>query len=113
MSDRETRIGQNESWFRKVNESLESLLLEQRDADLGAWFRIVCECADEECAERIAISVTEYERVRANPRRFVVAAGHADGSVERVVAEHGPYEIVEKRGDAGLVAQMEAPRTEN
>ena len=89
MNDRETRKGQNESWFR-----------------------VVCECADEECTQRIAISVAEYELVRSDPRRFVVAAGHADESIERVVAGRGSYEIVEKRGDAGLVAQMEAPRPE-
>ena len=66
--------------------------------------------AVEECTERIEISFGEYESVRANPRAFVVVAGHADPECERVVAVRDGYEVVEKYGDAGVVAELEDPR---
>ena len=103
----ELRRGMNESLFRLLNERLE-----QRAVERGpeATFEIVCECAREECTVRIPILVAEYEVVRSEPTKFVVVAGHADASVERVVDAGDGYEIVEKLGEAALVAEVENPR---
>jgi hypothetical protein len=97
----------NESLFRLLNERLE-----QRALDRGpeATFEIVCECGNEDCALRIPIPVAEYETVRSEPTRFVVVTGHADPSIERVVESNDGYEIVEKLGEAALVAEVENPR---
>jgi hypothetical protein len=103
MGDREARKGENESWFREVNERLEDRALAVEDSR----FQVLCECAREECTERILLTIDEYEQVRSSPRSFVVVPGHADSSLERVVSEHDAYEVVEKFGDAGLVAQAE------
>jgi hypothetical protein len=103
------RKGANEARFRGVNERLE-----QRAAVAAmaapSGFEIVCECAVEECTERIRISFGDYEWVRENPRAFVVVPGHADPECERIVAERDGYEVVEKFGDAGVVAELEDPR---
>lgn len=103
----ELRRGMNESLFRLLNERLE-----QRAVERGpeATFEIVCECAREECTVRIPILVAEYEVVRSEPTKFVVVAGHADASVERAVDAGDGYEIVEKLGEAALVAEVENPR---
>ena len=97
----------NESLFRLVNERLE-----KRVADRGpdAPFEIVCECAREDCTLRIPILIAEYEAVRSEATKFVVVRGHADPTVERVVDSNDGYEIVEKLGEAALVAEVENPR---
>ena len=110
MTNREARKGENEAWFREVNERLEEKALERDEGSEGE-FLIVCECAREECTERIAISITVYESVRSNPAAFIVAPGHLDPAVERVVCSDGTYDVVEKFGVAGLVAQLEDSRT--
>jgi hypothetical protein len=97
----------NESLFRLLNERLE-----KRAADRGpeATFEIVCECALEDCTLRIPILIAEYEAVRSEATKFVVVTGHADPTVERVVDSGNGHEIVEKLGEAALVAEVENPR---
>ncbi|HEX4521212.1 MAG TPA: hypothetical protein VH063_16645 [Gaiellaceae bacterium] len=107
MSQSDVRKGENESFFREVNERLEDRAAVR---STGRMFTAVCECAREECAERIEISFEEYERVRSAPKAFVIVPGHSDPSCERVVSWRAGYEIVEKVGDAGAVAEREDPR---
>jgi hypothetical protein len=105
---RDVRKAANEDWFRELNERLE-----QRAADRmrpNESFEIVCECAREECTERIAIPLPDYEAVRTSPKAFVVVPGHADLTLERIVSSTDTYEVVEKFGEAGLVAETENPR---
>ena len=103
----ELRRGMNESLFRLLNERLE-----ERAADRGpeSTFEIVCECAREDCTLRIPILIAEYEAVRSEPTKFVVVTGHSDPAAERVVDESDAYEIVEKIGEAAIVAEVENPR---
>ena len=72
--------------------------------------RIVCECAREECTERIPISFAEYELIREKATTFALVPGHHDPSVERVVASQDHYDVVEKFGEAAAVAEVENPR---
>lgn len=104
---REARKGANEGWFRDLNERLEH---RAADRAAGEPFEVVCECAREECTERITISFAEYERVRDDGRTFIVLPGHVDLACERVVVSSETYDVVEKFGDAGLVAEIENPR---
>ena len=46
----------------------------------------------------------EYEHVRADSTRFVVAKGHALPEVEAVVAHAKDHVVVEKEGEAADVA---------
>jgi hypothetical protein len=108
MMTRDTRKGQNEVWFRDLNERLEDRALEKQGHE--GLFSIVCECDQEECAERLSITFNEYERIRATPTTFVVARGHVDLSCETIVSSTQVYEIVEKTGQAALVAEREDPR---
>ena len=102
------RKAENEGWFRDLNERLEDRAAGRATSD--GPFEIVCECAREECTERIPISFSEYEAVRASSTTFVVAPGHHDLAVERHVASREHYDLVEKLGVAGLVAEIEDPR---
>ena len=102
MDERGRRIGENEIVFREVNERLR---------ELGEGFSLVseraefvCECASTTCTERIQMPLSEYERVRSDPKWFLIVPGHDLPEYERVVDENQWYAIVEKRpgGPAGL-----------
>jgi hypothetical protein len=56
----------------------------------------ICECDDSSCSERVEMTLEEYERVRADGTRFLLAPGHGDGSIEKVVAHRGRFVVVEK-----------------
>ncbi len=59
----------------------------------------------------VALTLGEYEAVRANPRRFVIVRGHDLPEVEVVVEDHERYAVVEKVGAAGDEAERQDPRS--
>ena len=109
-SEQGRRVGLNEAIFRQVNEEIESL---NRDLETGTrTMNAVCECADADCTERLAIRVRDYEEVRSDPRRYVIVPGHGLPEFESVVGGGEGYEIVEKReGTAARVAVETDPRS--
>jgi hypothetical protein len=107
--ERERRIGLNEALFRQVNEEVEAV-----NARFGhiEHLSVVCECGDGECIATIDVPTGEYERVRANPQRFIVLPGHVIPDVEIVVAGGDGYEVVEKcNGVPEEVARKTDPRS--
>lgn len=108
MTDQlEERLGRNEAVFRQINEGIErGQWPGEEDRPIG--FR--CECAQLGCSDVLELSVRAYERVRANPRRFVVAPGHQQLKAEIVVETRPGYLVVEKRGQAGETAVENDPR---
>jgi hypothetical protein len=110
MSEHQRRRGLNEAVFREVNERIldvsERFELEPKTLDL------ICECADSECAERISMSVSDYEQVRADSLQFAIFPGHEDPTVEVVIAHEQTYDLVRKRpGDAAAAAAATDPRS--
>jgi hypothetical protein len=108
MDGRDARKGSNEAWFRDLNERLERRSVKR--ATVADGFDAICECANEDCTERIKIGFADYERIRSSPTRFLLRPDHVDLTVERVLSSHGKYDIVEKIGDAAKVAEHEDPR---
>ena len=100
------RVGLNESTFRAINEQIEELG-ERFDASTTEF---VCECADAACTARVPVPLDAYEKIRADPGRFLVVAGHQRADAERVVEDHGDYLVVQKFGEAGEVAESNDPR---
>lgn len=100
VSAREKRIAENEAFFREINERLE-----EQTPDSAPSLIVICECANADCAERIPLAHEEYEAVRREPTHFVVAPGHTDPEIEVVVRRGDTYEVVQKRGVAGKVAE--------
>jgi hypothetical protein len=101
------RLTKNESFFRQVNERI-------KDVANGFGgpkrYEFLCECSDPGCTQRIELSSSEYEWVRANPSRFVLARGHRAPRIEQVVEREDGHEVVEKRGLAGQIAAKLDPR---
>jgi hypothetical protein len=54
--------------------------------------------------------VRDYERIRADARRFALARGHEIAEAEVVVEEAAGYLVVEKVDVAGSVAEETDPR---
>jgi hypothetical protein len=110
MDERAKRIGQNEVVFREVNERLR---------ELGEGFSLVsdeaefvCECGNGACAERVTMSLAEYESIRSNPKRFLIMPGHETPEFEKVIEDTERYLVVEKLpgGPAGM-AIRDDPRS--
>lgn len=104
----QARLGANEAAFREVNEGIER---GQWPGEEDSPISFRCECAQLGCNELLELSVNEYESVRANPRRFIVVTGHQRPDVEQVVDVRPGYLIVEKRDQAGTVAEETDPRS--
>jgi hypothetical protein len=101
------RVALNEGTMREVNEGIErGRWPGERESPIA--FR--CECAELGCNELINVPLAEYERVRSNPRWFLVAPGHAGPEGEVVVETATGYEIVEKREAAAAIAEAIDPR---
>jgi len=108
---RQSRVAENQVTFRRANEEIEEVA-----ADLGESLTVrlipfLCECAEPRCTQIIRLSRSEYEDVRASPRRFAVCPGHEVTLVdERVVVRNDRFWTVEKVGEAGRVAAESDPR---
>jgi hypothetical protein len=112
MEERERRLGLNEAMFREVNERVEEV--NQAFGSITGQFDIFCECGDMNCADRISVPVSEYERVRSDAKQFLLKVGHEDPLVERVIENHESYVIVEKEGvDVEEIAEATDPRRDD
>jgi hypothetical protein len=108
MSSREEQAARNEATVRRINEGIERAQQDEAAPDL---VRILCECGWEDCDRVVAITLAEYEALRADPVRFAVVRGHVIPEEEVVVAETDRYAVVAKReGTPAAVAEEEDPR---
>jgi hypothetical protein len=91
MNDKVQRA-QTESLFRDVNERIAESA-QRFESDSTAF---VCECSDPACTARVHATLDEYEVVRADGATFMTTPGHVDKDIERIVADRGRFQIVEK-----------------
>ena len=90
---RQGRSAENEAAYRRLNERIRDY---KEHYDRAQPMRFVCECADGACIDPVQASVDDYRAVRAHPRRFIVAPGHDEPDLERVVEHFERYWVVEK-----------------
>ena len=109
MGYREERIAKNEATSKMINEGIEeSYESEPQDAST----HIICECGLEQCNQLLTITKAEYERVRSDPRQFVIVREHLIPEVEQVVFEGDRFLVVRKReGTPAQVAARTDPRS--
>jgi hypothetical protein len=100
----------NQTIFRELNERTE----QDNDARLGVGPRIdtyLCECSDRRCTAPIRLSRLEYESVRAEPLRFVIALNHENPEIDRVVTENERFATVDMfHGTPARIARDTHPR---
>jgi len=85
-------MAKTESLFRDVNERIATAAGQFGSEEA----EFVCECADPTCVERVGVPLEVYESVRAEPTTFILANGHEEGSIEKVVETRRRFQIVEK-----------------
>lgn len=102
------RAARTEALFRETNEAIER----------GLWavsgqedVRFRCECSQMDCNTILKLTLSKYEQVRDNPRRFVIAVGHETPQAEDVIERHRDYLVVEKLGLSGEEAERLDPRS--
>jgi hypothetical protein len=103
----ERSLAHNEAIVRRINEAIERGTWPGEETKLG---RFRCECSHVGCAEMLELSHEAYEQIRRSSRRFIVAPGHEIEGVDAVVDRRNGYLVVEKRGEAGEVAERSDPR---
>ena len=97
---REQRVAFNEALCRQLNERKAEWI------KIGlptAGFR--CECVTMHCGSRFELSPEQWQEVRSESSRFVVAPGHVAPEVEVVVEEYPDFWVVEKQGEARHIAE--------
>jgi hypothetical protein len=105
MSQSVHQLVRNQILFREVNERLREIIGSHEGPT-----EFLCECSREDCIHTVTLALPEYERVRARPNLFLVAAGHELLDVERVVGQEDRYVLVEKTVDEGRVIRAD-PRS--
>ena len=114
MTDPRTRLGdeadavrkaKNEIVLRKLNERIEAHHLRVQPT-VAAW---VCECADENCAQPVKMTIAEYEAVRAEPTYFFIAPSdeHLSTDIEYVVRREPGYWVIAKMGVGAEMSRRE------
>jgi hypothetical protein len=86
------RMARTEAAFREVNEAIAETAarFDAEEADF------ICECADPRCAHRVTAELEEYEEVRSEGTHFLLAPGHHEPKVEKIVEQTEELEVVEK-----------------
>lgn len=107
VDERKRRLVENENLFREVNERIEKLAATLHGP---GPFGFLCECSNRDCERRVTLTLADYEAVRAQGDRFLVAPGHVLPDIERVVESHEEYEVVDKDDDVEAIARARDPR---
>ena len=108
LSLRERRFAANQTISRRANERFQRRL----GAAGSELLPYVCECGHEDCNDLVSLLSNEYELIRVHASRFLIAVGHEllPHDLEQVVATHAGYQVVEKGGAAGALAERLDPR---
>lgn len=103
-------MASNEAIFRAANERMADW--EERHAR-GATEIYYCECADLECRDRVELTKPAYERVRSNPRHFVIVSGHELPDIETVIEENDGWSVIEKPAEVADIVEGTDPRRDD
>ena len=104
------RVARNDAIFRDANEGIKEAATKY---GVTGPLPFICECADPTCTEIVRLDPIEYERIRANPIRFLNAPDHnrSAGPYAAVVERHEGYEVIEKQGAARDIVKELDPRS--
>lgn len=103
----EKKLAENEVIFRQANEKVQKGLKELRDmaatnGQTGLYsykdtpLHYYCECADEDCRQRIVMTSSKYNELHQNSSQFILLPGHEIPSIERIMVREQDYIVVEK-----------------
>lgn len=94
-----SRLIKNEQILRDHNSKTTTHLKKFFHYDKTAMtspLNFICECSNLDCAEYIALSITQYEALHKRRDRFIVHEGHITPTVEKLIDQRDGYAVVEK-----------------
>jgi hypothetical protein len=92
---------------RRVNEAIE------RGSGRSEAAVFVCECGYVDCSTTITLTIDDYEAVRTDFDRFLLAPGHEIHGVDSVVEQRSGYLVVVKLGsEAKARTEATDPRSD-
>ncbi len=107
MPTRNERIAAVEFLLRAGNDRMFAWEESQERVAQGESLTFFCECGDRRCRQRVLVPGPEYESVRSDTARFLIAPGHDFPEAEDVVEEHAGYVVIQKHEDVrDLVERM-------
>jgi hypothetical protein len=113
MSTPNERIAEVEVLFRAGNERMMEWPENQEAAARGEKLVFLCECGRRGCKAQVGLTGPQYEAVRADATRFVIAPGHEFLAAEDVLEEREGYVVVQKHEDVrALVERMDLRRSD-
>jgi hypothetical protein len=110
MDAREERLARNEALFREVNERVRTIAAQHGTEP--HVYKFFCECSNVDCTFQLEASLPEYESVRAQSNRFLVAPNHWLPEIESIAERTDRWWAVEKHGEAAELAEKLDPRTD-
>ena len=102
-------MAKNEAMHRAVNREIEHAAEDFGERG-GDTIEVLCECGQPGCTSLLSLTIGDYDRVHGQRDRFIVAQGHVDLELERVVEEAEEYLVVDKFGEAEATAKEEERR---
>jgi hypothetical protein len=99
VDERLEQQARNEALVREVNERISAI--DRGAAATHATFGFHCECGRHGgCAERVWMTIDEYDLVREQDDRFALVPGHETDGLEYVVDSTNRYVVVDKVDEA-------------
>jgi hypothetical protein len=108
VDESDRRLAQNEALFREVNERVRDIATRLGD---DGGYEYFCECANKDCTFRISLRLVDYEKIRSDPKQFVVRPDHFTPEVETIVLKTDAFWVVRKSGEVGAYVEQLDPRS--
>ena len=110
MTDLYAKEAKSQALFREVNERIEHLA--ENSGGFGPD-SFICECGNPECMQLNSLTRAEYESIRGQANRFVIALDHENPVTETIVEQHERFAVVESyAGEASQIARETDPRSQ-
>lgn len=97
----EKRLILNEATQRADNDKARRNLLNILES--SDVINFICECSNESCDERIALTNRQFIDLHQSPKEFVIKPDHETVAIENVVVKTPDYFIVRKHIDPELL----------
>lgn len=104
------RVARNEAAYRDLNEAIAGGGVDPRRP--GGRLMLLCECGHPSCTRSMNVRVSDYESVRADPRRFLVLPEHEIPAAECVLEDLGGVLVIQKRDDTAPIVEARDPRSD-
>jgi hypothetical protein len=106
----ERRLKENEVIFQQANQGVADFVTEDTH-DPDVVIKFYCECSNIDCRERISLTAKDYHKLHKTERQFIALNGHEIPAIEKIVANHGSFNQIEKEGEIPSVVDIQ-PRVE-